>query len=167
MWTAFLQHWQSDPSLKDIIAAWEKGDQSGNTSLTVAALQTYATLLRVASLPSSGIIAAGSENQKSLVALLAELINQLKHVQKYLVQQGKNDLTTAALGLVSALLRIVSYAPSRATTVRRVWQTLNLDSRAIIRLLGTKRKVPIVTRRGQKPGQSHIRVSTESICQPH
>jgi hypothetical protein len=149
-----LDHWAADPSLKDVIAAWEKGDQAGNTNLTVAALQTYTTLLNISSLPSSGIIAVGSVHQKTVANLIIELLGQLKHIHKYLVQQGKNELTTAALELVNALLKIVRFAPSRSASSRKIWTSLNLDARAVIRLLGTKRKIPMVTKAGRRPGEN-------------
>ena len=162
IWSSFLEHWSRDPALKDLLAVWERGDQSGNSALTVAALQTYSTLLRVASLPSSGIIALGSPYHAALAGLIIEVTGQLKHLQKYILQQGKNDLVTAALELVGALLGIAKYAPARNATARKVWQALNLDAKAIIRLLGTKRKIPLITKQGRKPGETAY-ASTQSL----
>lgn len=156
IWDDFLTHWESDPTLKDVLACWERGDQSNNTLLICAALQTYTTILNLSVQPSSGILLPGSKYAAALQGLVQELVNGLvKYTQKYLSQQGKIDLTTASLELVAALLRIVRFAPARNATSRKVWQTLNLDPKVICRLLTTKRKVPLITKHGRKPGKSH------------
>lgn len=153
IWSSFLSYWQEDPALKDIVAVWERGDQAGNNPLTVAALQTYTTLLNIASLPSSGIIALGSPYQSPLAKLINELVKLLHYLHKYFRQSGQNDLATAGLELVGALLKIARFTPARNTTSRKIWQALELEAKDVCRLLGTKRKVPMITKQGRRPGE--------------
>lgn len=155
-WTDFLAHWQTDPGLKDVVAAWERGDQSGNNNLTVSALHTYANLLTVAVTPSAGLIALDSPYQSTLASLIQEIIPLLHYLQKYLNLPGKNDLATASLELIGALLKLVRHGSARNATNRKIWEALNLDARAICRLLATKRKIPLVNKYGRKPDIRHL-----------
>ena len=151
-YSGFLEYWQTDPTLKILVAAWERGDQANNTDLTVAVLQSYAVLLIIALDPATLILETNSPHQKSLSQLLNGLIDLLHFATKYLGQHGKNDLVTASLELVIALLRVAKLSPARSAVIRRIWLALNVDARVLNRLLSTRRKVPLVTKSGRQPG---------------
>lgn len=156
IWRDFLSHWQRDPGLKDVAATWERGDQIGDNNLTISALHVYANLLNVACSPSAGLIALDSPYQTTLASLIQELIPLLHYLTKYLNLPGKNDLATASLEVVGALLKLVRHGSARNATNRKIWEALNLDSRAICRLLGTKRKIPLINKHGRKPDIRHL-----------
>lgn len=155
-WTDFLAHWQRDPRLKDVAAAWERGDASGNNNLATSALHVYANLLNVAVSPSAGLIALDSPYQATLASLIQKLIPLLHYLQKYLNTAGKNDLATASLEVIGALLKLVRHGSARNATNRKIWEALNLDARAICRLLATKRKIPLINKHGRKPDIRHL-----------
>lgn len=83
----------------------------------------------------------------------------LHYLTKYLASPGKNDLTTSALELVAALLKIVRLTPQRASTSRKIWTALQLDGKILGRLLSTKRKIPLITKHGRKPDIRHLALS--------
>lgn len=156
IWRDLLSHWQRDPGLKDVVATWERGDQIGDNNLTISALHVYANLLNVACSPSAGLIALDSPYQTTLASLIQELIPLLHYLTNYLNLPGKNDLATASLEVVGALLKLVRHGSARNATNRKIWEALNLDSRAICRLLGTKRKIPLINKHGRKPDIRHL-----------
>lgn len=147
-----MEYWQKDADLKILVAVWERGDQAGNTALTVAVLQTYATLLSISTRSSTGFAAIGSPYQGTLAKFVSSLVGLLHYVKPYLHQQGKNELATAALDMLNALLHLIRMSSARNATARKVWVSLNLDSKVICRLLGTKRKVPLITKHGRRAG---------------
>lgn len=138
------------------MSTWERGEATSNNALTISSLHVFTSLLNVACSPSAGLIALDSPYQSTLASLIQEVIPLLHYLQKYLNLPGKNDLATASLELIGALLKLVRHGSARNATNRKIWDALNLDARAICRLLSTKRKIALVNKYGRKPDIRHL-----------